>query len=217
MSNQLPSVGRIALADHVRNAIYENLLNLRIAPGGRINIEAVAQQLQVSPTPVREALARLEAEELVVKRSMAGYVAGPLMTVPALANLIDLRLQIEPWLARLAASVEDAGLRGSIVEVLSSTDAADRKDPAIAATLDAAMHDRIALLAGNTSARQALQRLNSQFHIYRFLSTNAIVPDPIREHRTLVRAIAAGESREAQARMREHLAETRALIFSANT
>lgn len=214
-SSGLPAIGRVALAEHVSNAIYENLLNLTITPGGRINIEAIARQLEVSPTPVREALARLEAEELVVKRPMAGYLAGPLMTVDMLIDLIDLRLHIEPWLARTAAAVTDKRLRQSVKMLLADAAAPNRS--AAAARLDAAVHDQIAAVAGNESARQVLQRLKPQYHTYRFLATHNVVTDPLRDHRSLADAIAAGDPRAAQQEMRTHLAEARSRILAANT
>lgn len=213
MSSALPAVGRVALADHVRVAIYDNLLNLTIAPGGRINIDGVARQLEVSPTPVREALARLEAEELVVKRPMAGYVAAPLMTKAALADLLDLRLQIEPWLARLAAGA-DRTLRVGLLELLPPR--TQSPEPP-AASVDAALHDRIAALAGNSSARQVLQRLNAAFHLYRFLATYGSVPDPSAEHSALVKSIVAGDASAAQAQMRAHLTSARSRITAIRT
>ena len=41
-----------------------------LPPGERVNIDALARELDVSPTPVREALARLEADGLVRKRPL---------------------------------------------------------------------------------------------------------------------------------------------------
>lgn len=206
MTNALPAVGRVALADHVRSAIYDNLLTLAIAPGGRVNIDAVARQLNVSPTPVREALARLEAEELVVKRPMAGYVAAPLMSKAELADLLDLRLQVEPWLAELAAGADKAA-RATLLDLLPATD----EPAAVRATR---IHDRVAALAGNSSARQAVQRLNAQFHIHRFLGPHERTGTPADDHAALVRPIVAGKPAAARLAMTEHLGTTRARILA---
>lgn len=212
MSEALPAIGRIALADHVRVAIYDNLLNLTIAPGGRINIDGIARQLEVSPTPVREALARLEAEELVVKRPMAGYLAAPLMTKAALADLLELRLQIEPWLARLAAGA-DPRRRAGLTELVAASGQPVR-GPASAAAIDSAVHDHIARLAANASARRVLQRLNAPFHLYRYLATHDTIPEISGEHAALVKAIVAGDGDLAHERMRTHLDNARARILA---
>ena len=52
---------RPPLADDVHDVLVDMLMNHTLAPGTRLNIEVLAKTLGVSPTPVREALARVEA------------------------------------------------------------------------------------------------------------------------------------------------------------
>ncbi len=52
---------RHVLSDETYEAIKAMVMNHEISPGARVNIDALAQHLEVSQTPVREALARLEA------------------------------------------------------------------------------------------------------------------------------------------------------------
>ena len=61
---------RRALADDVYDAVLGLLMDQVIEPGSRASIDGIARQLNVSPTPVREALARLESEGLVVKKAL---------------------------------------------------------------------------------------------------------------------------------------------------
>jgi DNA-binding GntR family transcriptional regulator len=206
MPDALPSVGRVALADHVYDALYQNLLDLTVPPEGRLNIDQVARELEVSPTPVREALARLEADEIVIKRPLAGYQTAPLLPRAALADLIALRLQIEPWLAGQAAE----RVRAQPTSRLEPHPVAGGADPSAAAIADAAQHDAIAALAGNALARQALRRLNSHFHIYRhYASHGRALPVPAAEHQRVVDAVAAGRRPAAEQAMRAHLDATR--------
>ena len=79
-----PDIGQVerlpqrqALADDVYEAINALLMDSIIAPDARITIDTLARQLGVSPTPVREALARLESDGLVVKQGLRGYFATP--------------------------------------------------------------------------------------------------------------------------------------------
>ena len=87
--------------------VYEELraqiLENRIPPGTRVNIEAVSRQLGVSPTPVREALHRLQGDNLVVATSGRGYSTTTLLDLSALRDLFEFRLLVEPWAARSAA------------------------------------------------------------------------------------------------------------------
>lgn len=211
MSDVLPAVGRMAMADHVHRAIYDNMLTLAIAPAGRINIDAIARHMNISPTPVREALARLEAEELVIKRPMSGYVATPLMSKEALADLLDLRLHVEPWLAALAAGA-DTEARATLHDLVRAPVDADVTVPQ---TVRAAqVHDHIAFLSGNSSAQRMLQRLNAPFHIHRYLATYAPADTGRDDHTALARPIVAGRADTARQLMTSHLRAIRDRIVA---
>jgi DNA-binding GntR family transcriptional regulator len=83
----------------------------RIIPGERVTIDILARELGVSPTPIREALARLGSDGLVRKRAMAGYRATPLLTRAEFEELFELRLLLEcPAAARASARVTAGGL-----------------------------------------------------------------------------------------------------------
>src|SRR4051812_10810655 len=88
-----------------------------MAPGDRLNIDALARQLAVSPTPVREALARLESDGLVRKRPLIGYTVAPVLTRQEFEELYDMRLILETAAARRAAGV---GLDASALERLTA-------------------------------------------------------------------------------------------------
>lgn len=199
-------MGRVALADHVYDALYRNMLVGAIAPGARLNIDQLARDLHVSPTPLREALARLEAEEVVVKRPLAGYLATPLLTRSGVAELFDLRMQVEPWLAGLAAE-RDADWPAA------GETRADDDDLARLATIDMAFHDTVATLAGNALARQALQRLNAHFHVYRLFARHGELPRALAGHQEVAAAIHAQNKAAAVRAMRGHLADSRAQLL----
>ncbi|MFV2022260.1 GntR family transcriptional regulator [Micromonospora sp. LOL_023] len=95
---------RLTLTDDVYETIRAQVMDHVVAPGARINIDALARGLQVSPTPVREALARLEADGLIRKRPLAGYTATPLLTRDEFEELVEMRLILETAAARLAAT-----------------------------------------------------------------------------------------------------------------
>ena len=95
---------RLTLTDDVYETVRAQLMDHVVVPGARINIDALARSLQVSPTPVREALARLEADGLIRKRPLAGYTATPLLTREEFEELVEMRLILETAAARLAAT-----------------------------------------------------------------------------------------------------------------
>ena len=65
------------LAEAAYEAIFAQLMALKIPPGARITVDNLARELNVSQTPIREALGRLEGEGLVIKTHLIGYSAAP--------------------------------------------------------------------------------------------------------------------------------------------
>src|SRR3712207_4453999 len=106
-----PLPQRQLLGDTVYEAVKALVMDDVLAPGERVSIDRLARELAVSPTPLREALARLESDGLVRKEAMRGYSVAPLLTAREVAELYELRLLLEPWAARRAAERADAGHR----------------------------------------------------------------------------------------------------------
>ena len=68
------TVSRQVLADHVYEELLASLMDGRLEPGAAVSIDGTARELDVSPTPVREALARLEHTGMVRARQLLGYL-----------------------------------------------------------------------------------------------------------------------------------------------
>lgn len=82
------------LVDKIVELIQEDIVSGALEPGQRLHIAQLAEQFQVGPGPVREALSRLLATELVVAISQKGFRVAPISH----ADLIDIyttRAQIE--------------------------------------------------------------------------------------------------------------------------
>ncbi|GAB3962484.1 GntR family transcriptional regulator [Plantactinospora veratri] len=103
MNGLLRPARRTTLADDVYESVRALVMDHAVAPGERINIDALARRLEVSPTPVREALARLESDGLVRKRPLAGYTAAPLLSRTEFDELVEMRLILETASARRLA------------------------------------------------------------------------------------------------------------------
>src|SRR2546426_5899812 len=94
---------RRVLGDSVYEVIKGLVIDQRVEPGSRMNIDSLARQLTVSQTPIREALARLEADGLVIREPLRGYSVAPLLDASSFDQLYDMRLLLEPEAARHAA------------------------------------------------------------------------------------------------------------------
>lgn len=204
---------RLTLTEDVYESVQALIMDHAVAPGARINIDALARQLEVSPTPVREALARLEADGLVRKRPLAGYTAAPLLTREEFEELVEMRLILEPPAASRAASAATAS---DVDRLRAEADLPDPEPategyPAIAAftAQDARFHNLLAETSGNRMLHEAVVRLRSHLHLFRLHFPQAHYGISAQEHHRVVDAIVARDPDRAAAAMRAHIAAAR--------
>lgn len=203
-----PLPRRQMLADDVHEAVKALIMDHSIAPGERVSIDGLARQLAVSPTPVREALARLESEELVVKEPHRGYRTTALLDREQLADLYRFRLLIEPWAAARAAERLDDGGRERLRAETGSCEMPhdDTYDAYKALTAhDTRFHVLVADLAGSAQVRLAFERTHCHLHIFRLYFDRGIGQKTLDEHRAITDAILAGDPAAAESAMRHHL------------
>ena len=206
------SVKRSTLSEDVYETLRSAVLEHSLAPGDRLNIDALARELEVSPTPVREALARLESEGLVRKRALAGYTVSPLLTRDEFADLFDMRLLLESAAARRAAVHATHEQRSALV-VCSAATVADGGDEhgwhAAFTAQDAQLHHLVAEASASPLLLDAFTRLHAHLHLHRryFPYSHAAVTH--QEHRDLADAIAEHDADRAEAAMRQHLNQAR--------
>lgn len=218
---------RPMLSDEVYEGIRELVFDQLYAPGQRLVIGRLAQRLGVSPTPVREALARLEVDRIVVKEPHRGYSVAPMLDSQSFLALYEMRLVIEPAAARLAAGRAERAQLEAMRAALRKMDAiAEKTKDAESAAhyreyralpeLDVNFHEAIAAASGNPFLHEAVARLRPQQQTARIFS-NRGVPDlglALVEHHSILEAITAGDGAEAGRRMREHLTRARTFLFN---
>lgn len=205
---------RTTLAQDVYESLQTLLMDHVVQPGERINIDALARDLRVSPTPVREALARLESDGLVRKRPLAGYTAAPLLTRDEFDELVEMRLILEPPATRRVADRENSAedlvrLRGEAG--LPDPEPGRHGFAAIAefTAQDARFHHLLAEWSGNHMLHAAVVRLRAHLHLFRLHFPSSHHGPSGREHLRVVDAIARGDADGADAAMRAHLLAAR--------
>jgi len=218
-------------AEHkLSRALYDQLAGQiksgRLAPGARLPTEqALTRAARVSRTVVREAVAALRAEGLVITRQGVGaFVSAEPQRAPfrlepeKLRSLADI---IDVMELRLGVEIESAGLaaeRASKAEVRAIGAALQALDQAIAAERsaveeDIGFHRAIAEATGNPEFARFLQFIGRHLIPRRTVSG---LPERIggqrtyltmiqEEHRRIYEAISAGEPKGAREAMRRHL------------
>ena len=209
------------LAEDVYEAIFARLMSLRIAPGERITVDALAKELEVSQTPIREALGRLEGEGLVVRTHLVGYRAAPQITRSRFDELYELRLLLEPAAAAKSAAALAhnakglAALRDLAARMAATSGIRDRRHYAAFARQDAQFHDAVLACAGNDLVRETLGRLHTHFHIFRLMFHARVTTEALDEHEALLSALAAGSAPAAEQAMRIHIEKSRDRLLPA--
>ncbi|GLY78711.1 GntR family transcriptional regulator [Actinoallomurus iriomotensis] len=202
------------LADRVYEAVKAMVMDHEIAPGARVSIDGLARDLEVSPTPVREALARLESDGLVVKRPNAGYRATDLLDSDAFTDLFEMRLLLEPRAAALAAEhARDEDLRRlqAIVDEMREHPDTGQQYTVYQrfAVLDQEFHDALAEAAGRPLMAEAVSRLHAHLHMFRLNSAPGAADTTIAEHERILHAVTRRNPEKAAEAMAEHLRSSR--------
>lgn len=212
-TNDTATHGRRAVVD-----LREKIFSGELHGGMRLFEVSLASQLDISRTPVREALSRLCEEGLLDRLPNGGFVVRRFVYADVVDS-IELRGVMEGTAARLAAErgveVEALGeIRATLARLDSCFGAAqDDVDFDVYSELNALFHQQLAALAGSDVIRREVERACA----LPFASPSAFVPNRLRisafwrslrfaqaQHHELVKAIAAREGSRAEAMAREH-------------
>jgi DNA-binding GntR family transcriptional regulator len=208
-----------SLAGDVYEAIFAQLMSLKIAPGARITVDNLVKEFNVSHTPIREALGRLEGEGLVIKTHLIGYSAAPQISRRRFDELYQLRLLLEPnGSAKAAAEMTDenlTALREAAGVMSRGGGADDRLRYSTFARQDAIFHDMIMQLAGNELIRQTLNHQHTHFHIFRLMFHSRVTEEALDEHQALLEAFEARDPAAAERAMRLHIEHSRDRLLPA--
>ncbi|WP_211206620.1 GntR family transcriptional regulator [Wenxinia marina] len=209
-----------SIAESVHERIYDRIMSLQIPPGARIPIDGMARELNVSQTPVREALARLEREGLVRKAHLIGYSASAQLTHKEFDDLYKFRLMVEPESARQAClrMTEEAMARieAAAADMEKGEQPVDRNSRySRFARADAHLHDEILKAADNEIVRQALNDQHIHLHIFRLMFHSRVTQEALEEHERLLAALRARDADAAFEAMRDHIERSRDRLAAA--
>ena len=207
-----PLLARVALVDQVTALLTQRILDRVYAPGEKLNIDALARELAVSSSPIREALTRLSALGLVASASFAGFSVAPEPPREWFEQLRDFRILNEGWAARQLARTREAGsiaaMRASIetMERTFSGSGASDHDYVGASRLDASFHEALLSACGNQILAQAIRNLHPHLHHARLFNSRPHDIKPVLdEHCAILDAIVAGDGDAACAAVAHHL------------
>lgn len=197
------------IGHRVFEALKHAIVQLQLRPGNLLSEAEVARQLGVSRQPVREAFIKLAEVGLVEIRPQRGTFVV-LISRRDVENARFIREAIEVAVARKAAEEADAASIARIRETLvAQREACGKGDIAGFLRHDEAFHQAIARSVDCEHAWRLLENLKAQMDRVRYLSMPLATPVEalITQHEAVLEAIEAHSPDNAEAAMRQHLAE----------
>ena len=198
-------------------AIKRAIIEGRYTPGFVLSERLLSAQLNMSRTPIRQALQRLAQEGLVVRGPQGAYQIADI-SLEELEEVFLIREYLERLAVRLAAvrmppaEVEDLMHRfDRLVEELRQGNRINEFD------FDVELHRAFLQQSGSTKLIQMVENLNAHIHRVRILS-NAIperVEETIAEHASILQALAARDPDRAEEAVKHHMRKSASAVREA--
>jgi DNA-binding GntR family transcriptional regulator len=188
------------LRDRIHTGVY--------APMARLNIDALARELGVSPIPVREALRRLEAQGWVQFRPNAGAIVSPVDDTSWEQAMVALAI-----LEGAATAEAQRHLRASDFTRLRkiAADMESQHDPVRFGKLNRRLHEAIVARCGNAWLTDLLRQTHDRLDRVRstmFTYLPERTAEAVREHARLIELLEGGDPAEVERYARWHKLQT---------
>lgn len=205
-----PLAGRPTTAERmVHTVLQQRILDGVLRPGERIDLDAIAQELAVSRTPVRTALRQLESEGLVTIYPHRAVMVSEL-SADDLEQMYAVRIHLETLAAQLAIpSLTDADLAAIRQVQQELTQVVDEANPASFAEKDRAFHLALYRAANNRFLSRLIDDMRKAS--LRFLTVYASVErlgSAVGEHEEIIRAAEARDSKKVVTLIQQNLERT---------
>lgn len=186
--------GRASLSRVVSEQIRGRILDGSLKPGERLVEDRLSSELGVSRVPVREALRGLSAEGLVTLLPRRGATVIE-VTPESVAELVEVRAQLEGLNARLAAQRHDPEIVAQLEDTLRrGNEAAKTGTAEELARLNAEFHERLAVASRNSVLSEVMRGLRERTSIAFALNGRARARDDWDEHAGVLAAVIAGDA-----------------------
>jgi len=215
MTADIVSIPRAALHEQAATRLRQMLVENRIPPGAKLNERELAQVLQVSRTPLREAIKMLAAEGLVELLPNRGAIALAL-TEEDVRNTFEVMAGLEALSGELAApritEGELAEIKAMQFEMLA---AYTRRDLPAYYRLNARIHNAINAAAKNPVLTMTYNQVNARLQALRFRSNQDgdKWKRAVQEHEAMIEALCARDPGAMRQVLLTHLNNKRDVVL----
>lgn len=198
------------LGEHAYRVLRQGIVERRWRPGEPLSEQALADELGMSRTPIREAFRGLRRDGLVQTIPGRGTFVVSL-SAEELRELYEFREVLEGQAARLAAERATEGELDDLRAIDARGRHADGSDELLA--LGVEFHELVAQMSRNRRISEALYGLEHQTHAARILGYR-LMPGIWAEHTGIVEAIVKRDAEQAERLGRAHIRAARERLFA---
>ncbi|GLS42837.1 GntR family transcriptional regulator [Methylobacterium brachythecii] len=187
--------------------IRDAIITGRFAFGARLSDRVLAEELEISRTPVREALSRLAQEDLVVVRPQSGTFVMDLDATD-LRRICEMRAVLELGALRIAAASDaDALVAAVSIPLSGGALALEDGDLARADVMDTAFHEALVGAAANPLLTRAYRGIADQVGAIRHRLPREIsrMRAAVEQHRRIIDLAVTGRLVDAEAQLSTHV------------
>jgi DNA-binding GntR family transcriptional regulator len=195
----LPRLHRSRASDSVFDILRTNILARGFRPGDRLDVRALADQLGVSATPVKDAVTRLAAEGLVEIRPRSGTFVAELAP-DAVAETFEIRRALECLAAERLVEQLTPDLLARFEAIIDAMDrpVSNERDRAEHEQKNLELHALLVDASGNRRLAELYRSLNAHLTIARIHSRRRPQHERLeqerREHRAILKALTARDA-----------------------
>ncbi len=211
MVNLSSSEGKTALRKKVYEYLREKILKGDFPSNQRLVETALAKELGVSRTPVREALHKLEMEGLVETLPRMGYVIKPI-SEEEVEEICEIRKVVEALALKWAMERNSEGLLKELNKnVITTERKLSKGNPKVFVDLDAQFHEIIAKHSGSKRLLEMVEILRRHMLRYRIESIYVMdnVLRALEGHKRVLEGIRKGLFPEAEKALRDHIEQSK--------
>jgi DNA-binding GntR family transcriptional regulator len=213
---KLKSFAKPILRDEVYSSIKEAILTGEMAPGERLSIGRLLQQIGASPTPIREALLKLEQEGFVSRLPKGGFIVSR-FTRKDIEEIFNIRALLESYAVGLAVGqIREEDIQWLEENIKESEHYISKNKLNKVSTLNTQFHDYLNQLSKNDRLLFLIKGLRDQ--IFQYRSAILRVPDKakisIEHHKRIIDAINKMDIKLLKKLTQEHIQVGKEVILS---
>ncbi len=196
----------VSLANQVYERIEYDILSGVYAAGEVISEARLSEELGVSRTPIREAMARLESDHLIGDSPQGTIVIG--ITEKDIADMFEIKLRLETVATRWAVENITPAEVEKLKDILDQQEFyASKGNVNKVRDLDTEFHDVIYSVCGSVVFATLLSGIHRKLLRYRkaSLEKGSRINHSIKEHKQVLDAIIAGNGEEAERQILNHI------------